>query len=194
MSHSADDQEDISALVFFNSNQSSPSDDLDRQALIFGDGDDGSQGSAADALRAQLTAEPQDTTTDVDAIRPATHVATDDSQSGTDGLVKVTNPAGSVSAMALVDGSVVLIDLSPKVTKMSEAALADEILVVADLARQQGLAAQQTFMAQVMQALRSNIDLGAADELVASLKLPTQQQADAAQAEVFATRYAADTD
>lgn len=167
-------QDDISALTFFNSS---------------GSDDDSGLG----ALRAQSSGHAQDATTDVDAIRLATDDgAVDDAQmaEGAEWLMKVTNLPGTVAVTALPDGSVMHIDLSPKVASMSESALAEEILVIADLARQKGQAKQQSFLVDVME------EMGLDDEVQTFVldpkELPTPEQAEAAQAEVFATRYSQD--
>jgi hypothetical protein len=192
-----DGQDDVSALTFFNTNPSGSDENVgaDRQALIFSAASDDSGSEASvDALRAQASVESADTTSELDAIRPASDVA-DDAQEDEESsfLVEVTNLPGTVSIKVLPDGSVLQIDLSPKVASMTESALADEILVTADLARQKGLATQQAFITEAMQALGSEV--GAAHEFVAdSLELPTPQQAEAAQAQVFAARYTASTD
>ena len=77
---------------------------------------------------------------------------------------------------------------------MTEAELADEILVIAGLARQQGLAAQQSYwqqdaaLAEVMRELGSGADV-VAQFMRDGIGLTTPEQAAVAQAEVFATRY-----
>ncbi|WAC89313.1 YbaB/EbfC family DNA-binding protein [Mycobacterium sp. Aquia_213] len=172
-----DGQDDVSALLFFDTNKS---------------GDDGGSQTLVDALGARASDQSPDTTTDVEALRSTTDVAADDAQEddGSEYQAKVTNLAGTVAVTALPDGSVLQIDLRPTVTSMSEAALADEILVIADLARQKGLAKQQAFVADFVRGVEID-DGGAAQELIAnSTDLPTPQQAEAAQAEVFASRYA----
>jgi hypothetical protein len=199
-----DDQDDLAVLAFFGEHHSRSDDDclesaadaLSGQSEHPSRSDDDCLESAADALSGQSEHHSQDTTTDVDAIRSVTDDATDDAQAeaAADFVTQVTNPPGTVSVRALQDGSIQEIDLSPKVTSMTELALAEEILVIADLARQKGLASQQAFIADAMQALELH-DGDAAHELVEdSLDLPTPQQAETAQAEVFASRYAAGTD
>jgi hypothetical protein len=173
-----DGQDDVSALTFF----SSP-----------GDAGDSGADESLGALRAQASDQREDTTTDVDALRSATGSDTDDGPEVdlSEFVVKVTNVPGTVSASALFDGSLQQIELSPKVAGMSEAALADEILVIADLARQKGLASQHEMIAEAMEASDPEGD-GAL--VMDALGLPTLQQAAAAQAEVFAARYATDAD
>lgn len=68
-------------------------------------------------------------------------------------IVTATNPAGTVSARALLDGRVLDIELSPLVAHSSEAALASEITTVARLANRKGRAAQHAFTALLMQQL-----------------------------------------
>jgi hypothetical protein len=194
-----DGQDDVSALAFFNPSQSGSDDRgrAERQALIFSSGDDDSgQESAVGALTGQAVTQSEDTKTEVDALLSATDVVTDDAQEDEeDGYsVKVTNPAGTVSVTAFPDGSIQQIDFSAKVASKTEAALAEEILVIADLARQKGLASQQALMVEAMQATGLDDDNTARDLIMESLDLPTPQQAEAAQAEVFATRYATSTD
>jgi hypothetical protein len=192
-------EDDVSALLFFNRDQSGSDDDSgqDRQALIFSAADDGGDPELAiAALRTQAAVESDDTTIDVDALRAATAVAADEATDALAGyLVTVVNPPGTVTVKALSDGSVHEVDLSPKVVSMTESALADEILAIADLARQKGLAKHQAFIADIVRVFAEGGGQGVNDELIiGSLELPTPQDAEAAQAEVFATRYSAGTD
>ncbi len=110
----------------------------------------------------------------------------------------VTNPPETVSVSALIDGSIRYVKLSPKVTEVSEEQLADEILVLAHLAQQKGLAGQRTYLEDSDLLADGMNDLGLdAGEVIRDLVdngmgLPTEQEAAAEQAEVFATRYATD--
>jgi hypothetical protein len=104
-----------------------------------------------------------------------------------------------VSVTALIDGRTQRVTLSATATtKLSESELADEIIVLAELARQKGLAGQHTYLtenADQIQGLDGLADLGIDSnqmlrELMQSgMQLPTPEQAEAAQTEVFATRY-----
>ena len=194
-----DGQDDLSALVFFDTHKSRSDDDrsAERQALAFSTaGKDSAPEASGDALRAQTSDQPQDTTTDRDAILSASNTATDDAQNDewSEYLVKVTNPPGTVSVTAILDGTIQQIDLSAKVTSMTESALADEILVIADLAAQKGLATQQALIADTVREMKLD-DGGAARDLIEeSVDLPTLQQAVEAQAKLFASRYTAGTD
>ncbi|VBA61878.1 secretion protein EspD [Mycobacterium attenuatum] len=104
----------------------------------------------------------------------------------------VTNPERTISVSALMDGRVDDIQLSTRVASMSETRLASEILMIADLARQKAQAAQYTFIFDRMAQLADGDGLRAAQlrESVSTLwNLPTPEQAAAAEAEAFATRY-----
>ncbi|ULP40945.1 hypothetical protein [Mycobacterium lentiflavum] len=106
---------------------------------------------------------------------------------------KVTNPPESVSVTATMDGRISLVELSADAGKMTESQLAEEILVIADLARQRALSIQHSF---VLDAFRH---LGVTDheeqELISEgletgmAQLRSPDQAIRAQADVFATRY-----
>lgn len=106
-------------------------------------------------------------------------------------LFAVTNPSGTVTVAAYMDGRVHRIDLSPKVTDMTERDLADEIVLIADLANQQARSAQYTFMLEGMRE-HGHDDVATRDFLNRDLNLPTPEQADAARAQVFSTRYGGD--
>lgn len=103
-------------------------------------------------------------------------------------LVTVSNPAGSVSTTVLMSGRVVSVDLSPAVTTWSEAQLAEEIVLIATLARKQALAAQHSFAAAFMRQLGH--DPAATRSLLErELGLPTPSDVLAEKARIFATRY-----
>jgi hypothetical protein len=101
----------------------------------------------------------------------------------------VTNPPGTVTVTTFLDGRVQQIDLSPKVTTMTETHLAEEILVIATLATQDARSAQYTYMLEGMRQ-QGHDDVATRDFLARDLDLPTPEQAQAARAEIFATRYA----
>lgn len=106
-------------------------------------------------------------------------------------LFAVTNPPGTVTVTTYLDGRVHQIDLSPKVTRMTEADLADEILVIAELAGQEARSAQHAFMLEGMREYGHD-DITTRDFLTRDLNLPTPEQADMARAQVFSTRYGGD--
>jgi hypothetical protein len=100
----------------------------------------------------------------------------------------VTNPPGTVTVTTFLDGRVRQIELSPKVTAMTEAELADEIVVIAELATMDARSAQYAFMLDGMRE-HGHSDVATRDFLTRDLELPSPEQADARRAEVFATRY-----
>lgn len=105
----------------------------------------------------------------------------------------VANPPQTVTVTALMDGRIHRVRLAPGVTNMTEVELAEEILVIAGLARQDGRSAQYDVM---YSGLR---DLGhdraeAKDFLSRSLDLPSPEDAAATRAHIFATRYSGEVD
>lgn len=105
----------------------------------------------------------------------------------------VTNPPGTVTVSAHLDGRVHHIELAPKVTTMTEAHLAEEIVVIARLATQDAKAAQYAFMLDGMRQ-QGHDDASTRDFLTRDLDLPSPEDAGEARAQVFATRYAGDHD
>ena len=101
----------------------------------------------------------------------------------------VTNPPGTVAVTTFMDGRVQQIELSPKVTNMTETDLADEIVVIAGLATQDARSAQYAFMLEGMRQ-QGHDDVATRDFLARDLDLPTPEEAEAARAQLFATRYA----
>ena len=101
----------------------------------------------------------------------------------------VTNPPGTVRVTAFLDGRVKQIDLSPKVTEMTETDLADEIVVIAGLATADARSAQYAYMLEGMRE-QGHDDVTTRDFLARDLDLPTPDEAKAARAQTFSTRYA----
>lgn len=194
-----DDHDDLAALDF--SAAQSGSDTVEESdALDFSAPHDDDEESAVDALHDYAPSEPEDSGTDLAAIEAQTD-ATQEADEGDEEAPQeftVTNPPETVSVSALMDGRTQRVELSPKVTSMSEADLADEILVIADLARQKGLAAQHSYLLgddSLSETMREmGVDGGdvVRDFMENGIGLITPEQAAAAQAEVFATRYATD--
>jgi hypothetical protein len=106
-------------------------------------------------------------------------------------LFTVTNPPGTVTVTTFMDGRVKQIDLSSAITDMTEPELADEIVVIAELATQEAKSAQYTFMLEGMRE-QGHDDAATRDFLARDLHLPTPDEARAARARLFATRYSAD--
>ena len=93
-----------------------------------------------------------------------------------------------------MDGSIQNVELTDKVEKMTESDLAEEIFVLADLARQKARAAQHELMLEAMSEIDDETPTkkGSAmlrDFLGMTMNLPTPEEADAAEREVMATRY-----
>jgi hypothetical protein len=105
----------------------------------------------------------------------------------------VTNPPGTVTVTAFLDGRVQHIDLSAKVTTMTETDLAEEIVIIAGLATQDAKSAQYAFMLEGMRE-QGHDDVATRDFLTRDLDLPTPEETEAARAQVFSTRYAVDHD
>jgi hypothetical protein len=106
-------------------------------------------------------------------------------------LFTVTNPPGTVTVTSFIDGRINQIELSPKVTTMTETHLAEEIVVIARLATQDARSAQYAFMLEGMKE-QGHDNVTTRDFLSRDLDLPSPEQAKAARAEVFATRYVGD--
>jgi hypothetical protein len=104
-------------------------------------------------------------------------------------LFTLTNPPGTVTVTTFMDGRVHQIDLSPKATTMTETHLAEEIVVIAGLATQDARSAQYAFMLEGMRQ-QGHDNVATRDFLARDLDLPSPEEAEAARAQVFATRYA----
>ncbi|MCV7420756.1 YbaB/EbfC family DNA-binding protein [Mycobacterium yunnanensis] len=103
----------------------------------------------------------------------------------------VTNPSGTVTVSAFTDGGVHRIDLAQEVISMTEADLAEEIVVIAGLATQDARAAQYVHVLDGMRQ-QGHDDAATRDFLSRDLDLPSPEDASAARARAFATRYAGD--
>jgi hypothetical protein len=101
----------------------------------------------------------------------------------------VTNPPETVSVSTYLDGRVQHITLSPKAAAMTETDLADEIVVIANLATQDARSAQYAFMLEGMRD-HGHDDPDTRDFLQRDLALPTPEEARQQRTETFATRYA----
>jgi len=148
-------------------------------------------GADFDALAAfdypPAPAENASYTSELDAFDP---VSPGVDSEGADGPVfTVTNPPGTVTVTTYLDGRVQHIDLSNRVTNMTERDLAEEIVVIAGLASQDAKSAQYEAMLQGMRE-HGHDDHSTREFLQRDLDLPTPEQARARRAEVFATRYA----
>lgn len=202
-----DDHDDLSALDF-SAHESAADDEGvdDSDALNFSVADDDSdEESDAEALDTYAPTEPEKDDTELEAIAATTEPTEDekdeDSEEDDAYHFTVTNPPETVSVTALMDGRTERVKLSPTATKMTESDLAEEIIVLSELARQKGLAGQRTYVmdsASQNEGLQQLSEAGfdsnqlLRDFVETGMQLPTEEQAEAAQAEVFATRYATD--
>ncbi|MEU0498245.1 YbaB/EbfC family DNA-binding protein [Mycobacterium sp. NPDC006124] len=103
-------------------------------------------------------------------------------------LVTVSNPAASVSTTAMLNGRIVTVELAHSVADWSEAQLADEIVVLATLARKKALAAQHSFTAAFMQQLGHD-PAATRGLLERELGLPAPDDVLAEKARILAARY-----
>ena len=166
-----------------------PGEDDDLAALDFSspDVETESDYSGLDAVGEYLPADEPEEIGHLDAIVPA--------DEGDDEppvpVFTVSNPPGTVTVSAYLDGRVHEIDLAPTVTRMTEAELAEEIVVIAGLATQSARSAQFSFMLEGM-CSQGHDAATTRDFLNRDLDLPSPEQAEAARADVFASRYADD--
>ena len=188
MTHSNDDHDNLAALDF-SSTEAAP---VDSQAydMDFGSDNDRDAGSGLADLDEYAPAEIANAVTVEDIIDSQTGDADEHADDEAPGpMFTVTNPPGTVSVSSLMDGRIQQIDLAPSVTTMTESQLAEEIRVIADLARRKGLAGQYTLMATMLYSEAHHNGAEVRAVLEQGLELPSPQQADETQADVFASRY-----
>jgi hypothetical protein len=101
----------------------------------------------------------------------------------------VTNPPGTVSATALLDGRPIQVTLAPQVCNMTESQLAEEISLITRLASQNARAGQHLLVSGMMQQMGED-PLTARSYVEHELGLPTAETVLADKAQIFATRYA----
>jgi len=130
-------------------------------------------------------------TADAGSSGEAVNPQNPDSEGGTAvDVFTVTNPPATVSVSVRLDGRIHKVELKSEAKRMRESDLAGEIMAVADLAWQKGLAAQHSFMSEVLRRIGGRDEVSIGEFVEDGMGLPSPAQADAAQAEVFATRYA----
>jgi hypothetical protein len=101
----------------------------------------------------------------------------------------VTNPPGTVSATALMDGRPIQVTLAPQVRNMTESELAEEISLIARLASQNARAGQHLLVSGMLQQMGED-PLTARSYVEHELGLPSAETVLADKAQIFATRYA----
>lgn len=198
-----DEHDDLAALDFSSHVSASDEDGRDEaDALDFSAAPDSDEESEAYALSEYAPTEPEEVEDELEAIAAATEAdeAEEDEEDGLQHFT-VTNPPETVSVSALIDGRTERVKLSPKVNSLSESELSEEIIVLAALARKKGLAGQHTYLLDniaEVEGLQNLEELGLdgnqvfRDFVEVGMQLPTPEQAEAAEAEVFATRYTVD--
>jgi hypothetical protein len=108
-------------------------------------------------------------------------------------LYTVANPAGTVSVTVYLDGRIHHVELADNVTDMSEPELADELRVIAELARQRARSELHTLIVEGVRVMGHDPAM-LSDGLRRELDMPTQEEAAANAARVFASRYSAGHD
>jgi hypothetical protein len=167
------DSEDLAALDFYGSDDDTEGSDLD--ALV---------GYGVDAVAAD------DEVPALDQLGEGTPGEGDEPAVPT---FTVTNPPGTVTVSTFIDGRIQRIELMPEVRAMTEAHLAEEIVVIAGLATQDARAAQFAFMLEGMRA-QGHDEVATRDFLTRDLDLPSPEDATSARAQLFSMRYAGDHD
>jgi ESX secretion-associated protein EspD/H len=103
------------------------------------------------------------------------------------------NPQGSVAATANLGGRIQRVDLTARALEMTETELAEEIVVIAGLASEKSQAAQHAVAVELMRSMGHD-RVGTSGYLEYTVGLPSPDTAEARAAEIFATRYARDSE
>jgi|GEM_PF-3840569 len=106
-------------------------------------------------------------------------------------LFTAANPAETISVTAMMGGQIVNIELSPKVTQMTEAELGKEITVIAALARRQALAAVHVVVTELMRQQEMD-GVSTSTLLEHEYGLPSPQTVRAERARLFAAQSSED--
>lgn len=199
------DHDDLGAFDIFDEDPTDHRSAADPDALDFpGDEDFGVEQSTVDPLDNDYAPDEsatQEANNTLEAIDSVTEVGEEEVRGEEDAgvaLFSVVNPTDTVLVSALMDGRTQRVKLSPEAVSLTESELAQEILVLAELARQKGLAGQHTYLlenAAQAEGLQEVSDFGLDGKEVlrtfmeVGMQLPTPEQAAEAEAEVFAARY-----
>jgi hypothetical protein len=173
-----DDADDLSALDYPAAAPPDDDHDSDLDALdAFEAPEDSADPSSLDALDSYGAVEPK-------AAEPA--VTEHDAQPIP--LIPATNPPGTVTVTAYVNGMVHRVDLAPGAAAKTEAELAEEICVVANVASKKATSAMHIFGVELLAA--QGIDRDTATAFITeNMPYATPAQARAAEAGL-AARYA----
>lgn len=106
-------------------------------------------------------------------------------------LYTVTNPPGTVSVTVYLNGRIQHVELTPDVARMTEQELAEEVRVIAELARQRARSELHAFLIEGVRMMGHD-PAAMRDSLIRELDMPTPEQAAATAAHVFNTRYSCD--
>lgn len=146
--------------------------------------EEGADASSLDALYGQESADLDDEVSQTSPMESES----DDADEVESLIFTVTNPPGTVSVTALPNGAPYRVELSPRAARMTERELAEEISIIARLAKQNALAGQHLLISAML--ANAGVDRAyATSYLHRELGLPTVEAALADKAEVFATRY-----
>lgn len=105
--------------------------------------------------------------------------------------ITLTNPAGTVSVSALLDGRIGHVELEAGAASMTESELAREIRMMADLARMQARSELNAFLSESMG--ESGHDTVAMQSVLErQFDMPTRESASAAISRAFTASYVAD--
>ncbi|MGV0838091.1 hypothetical protein [Mycolicibacterium thermoresistibile] len=129
-------------------------------------------------------------------VDEAASVASPDSDVAEDGatdspLFTVTSPDEKVTVTTFLNGAVYRIELGASATHVTERELAEEIRVIADLARSKARSAVHGFLVEGMGRLGYD-EAALSASLSREFDMPTPEQAAEETARVFATRYTND--
>jgi ESX secretion-associated protein EspD/H len=108
-------------------------------------------------------------------------------------MFTVANPPGTASVTAVLGGRVHGLELTAAATEMSEAQLAEEIVVLAGLAAKKAQAAQHDVIVELMRSMGHD-SVATSGFLERSAGLPSPRTVEVHTAEIFADRYPPERD
>jgi hypothetical protein len=108
-------------------------------------------------------------------------------------MFTAANPQGSVAATADLGGRIQRVDLTARATDMTETELAEEIVVIAGLASEKSQAAQHAVAVELLRSMGHD-RVSTSGYLEYTVGLPSPGTAEARAADIFANRYARDSD
>lgn len=106
-------------------------------------------------------------------------------------LFTATNPSGTVAVTSLISGQPVRVELDQAVSRTTERELADEITMIAKLARLQALASQHVLASTVLTRLGHD-PVESRSFLEHELRLPSPEAVRDERARMFATHHTGD--